>query len=60
MASIEELLNEMEDILSDARGNPFSGKRTVDVEALKLVLEDLRANVPEEIKQAQILASERR
>jgi len=60
LASIEELLDEMEDILSDAKGNPFSSKMTVDVDALKMVIEDLRTNYPEEVKQAQILASERR
>lgn len=60
MVSIEELLEEMEDIISDAKGNPFSSRMTVDVEALKIVIEDIRNNYPEEIKQAQILASERR
>ncbi|MCQ2461038.1 MAG: hypothetical protein MJ115_02690 [Clostridia bacterium] len=60
MASIEELLDEMEDILSDAKGKSFSSKKTVDIDALKIVIDDLRNNFPEEVKQAQILASERR
>ena len=60
MASIDELLDEMDDILSDAHGKAFSNRMTVDVEALKTVIEDIRLNVPEEIKQAKILASERR
>lgn len=60
MASIDELLDEMEDILSDAKGKAFSNKMTVDVDALRTVIEDLRRNFPEEVKQAQILASERR
>lgn len=60
MASIEDLLDEMEDIMSDARGKAFSNRMTIDVEAMRAVIDDLRANLPEEIKQAQLLASERR
>ena len=60
MAQIEELLDEMEDILADGKGKAFSNRMTVDVEALKTVIDDLRFSVPEEVKQARILASERR
>ena len=60
MASIEELLDEMEDILAEAKGKAFSNRATVDVEALKEVLADIRTNFPQEIMQAQLLASERR
>ena len=60
MASIEELLDEMEDILAEAKGKAFSSRATVDVEALKEVIADVRANFPQEIMQAQLLASERR
>ena len=60
MASIEELLDEMEDILAEAKGKAFSSRATVDVEALKEVVADIRANFPQEIMQAQLLASERR
>lgn len=60
MASIEELLDEMEDIMSDARGKAFSNRMTIDVEAMRAVIDDLRGTLPEEIKQAQIIASERR
>ena len=60
MASIEELLEEMEDIMSDARGKAFSNRMTIDVEAMRAVIDDLRATLPEEIKQAQLIASERR
>lgn len=60
MASIEELLDEMEDILAEAKGKAFSSRATVDVEALKEVIADVRSNFPQEIMQAQLLASERR
>lgn len=60
MAQIEELLEEMEDILADGKGKAFSNRMTVDVDALKTVIEDIRLTVPEEVRQARILASERR
>lgn len=60
MAQIEELLEEIEEILADGKGKAFSSRATVDVDALKTVIEDIRLSVPEEIKQARILASERR
>lgn len=59
MASMEELIEEFEDILADAKGNPFTNKVTVDVEALRAVAEDMRSVFPDEIKQAKMLAHER-
>ncbi len=58
--NLESLLDEMEDIIAEGKPVAFSGRTTVDVEALKTVIEDIRLNVPDEIRQAKILASERR
>ena len=60
MAQIEDYLDEIEDILEKGRGNAFSGKVTVDAAAIKTVIEDMRLDVPEEIKEAKMIASERR
>ena len=50
MAQIEELLDEMEDILADGKGKAFSSRMTVDVEALKSVIDAIRLGMPEEVK----------
>ncbi|NLL63821.1 MAG: hypothetical protein GX241_06275 [Ruminococcaceae bacterium] len=60
MAQIDELLNELEAILADGKGKAFSSKMTVDVDAIRAVIENIRFNMPEEVRQARALASERR
>lgn len=60
MARIEELLEQLETILDDGKAKAFSGKTTVDADAIRTVIEDIRLAVPEEVKQAMMLASERR
>ncbi len=60
MAQIEDYLDEIEELLESGRGSAFSGKTSVDADAIKTVIEDMRLDIPEEIKQAKILATERR
>ena len=55
MAQIEDYLDEIEELLESGRGSAFSGKTSVDADAIKTVIEDMRLDIPEEIKQAKFL-----
>ena len=58
--SIEELINEMEDMLENSWGLPMSGGRVVlNSNNLKKILEDIRLALPQEIVQAQKIIKER-
>ena len=56
--SIEELLEQLDEILDS--GIKIPGKRTViDIEKLRAVIDDIRLNIPAEIKQARGIVSDR-
>ena len=52
--NVNELLDTIEDLLEESTGMPLSGgKRIVDVEQIRDYLDDIRANLPVELRQAQ-------
>ena len=56
--SLEELLEQLDEILDS--GIKIPGKRTViDIEKLRAVIDDIRLNIPAEIKQARGIVSDR-
>ncbi len=56
--TIDELLEQLDEILDS--GFKIPGKRTVvDVEKLRAVVDDIRLNIPAEIKQARGIVSDR-
>ena len=58
--NISEILEQMEDIMESAWSMPLTGgKSVVDVGQLKDLIHDIRANLPEEIRQAQALMENR-
>ena len=58
--NIEEILNALEDMLEEAWSIPLSGNKcVVDAEKIKQYLEDIRLNMPTEIKQAKLIVSDR-
>lgn len=58
--SIEDLINEMEDMLENSWGLPMSGGRVVlNAKNLRKILEDIRLGLPQEIVQAQKIIKER-
>lgn len=60
MVSIEELLDEMDELLERARAVPFGGgKALVNADRLRELIEDIRLHIPKEIKQARAIAMER-
>ena len=58
--NVNELLDTNEDTLEESTSMPLSGgKRLVDVEKVRDYLDDIRANLPGELRQAQQIVNDR-
>ena len=58
--NIDEILNMIDDMLEEAWSLPFSGGRcVVDAQKVKECVEDIRRNLPGEIKQAKMIVADR-
>ncbi len=57
--NIEEILDALEDMLEEAWAVPLSGKCLVDPEKVRQYLQDIRLNMPAEIKQAKLIVNDR-
>lgn len=58
--NIDELLDLMEETLEEASGLPFSGsKRMVDVDRMRDIIDEIRLNMPTEIRQAKAIVNDR-
>ena len=58
--TIDELLDMMEETLEEGAGLPFSGgKRAVDVEKVRDLIDEVRLNLPNEIRQAKAIVQDR-
>ena len=58
--NVNELLDTFEDTLEESTSMPLSGgKRLVDVEKVRDYLDDIRANLPGELRQAQQIVNDR-
>lgn len=58
--SMEEILDKLDDAIEEAWILPLSkGKRVVDADRIQELIEDIRLNVPTEIKQAKSIVSDR-
>lgn len=58
---IEEILELMDDMLDKAVNVPFSNKKSlIDVEKMRELVDEIRINMPKEIKLAHELVSDRR
>ncbi len=59
--SIEEILEMMDDMLDKAVNVPFSNKKSlIDVEKMREFIDEIRLNMPREIKQARDLVNDRK
>ena len=57
--NIDEILNMIDDMLEEAWSLPFSGGRcVVDAQKVKECIEDIRLNLPGEIKQAKMIVAD--
>jgi cell division septum initiation protein DivIVA len=54
-----ELIDELGDVINNARPVPLSDRVRVDKQALSEILDQLRATIPEQIKQTRPIAEER-
>ena len=58
--SVEELLEKIDDMLDRAWNMPLSGgKCLIEAEQLRDILDDIRANLPSEIRQAKAIVNDR-
>ena len=58
--SLETLLENLEEILEEGMSVPLSGgKRMVDVDAARDIIDDIRLNMPAEILQAKAIVQDR-
>lgn len=58
--SIDEILDDMDELLDKASGMPFAPhKSIVDGERLRELISDIRLNMPQEIKHAKMVAYDR-
>ena len=58
--NVNELFDTIEDTLEESTSMPLSGgKRLVDVEKVRDYLDDIRANLPGELRQAQQIVNDR-
>ena len=58
--TVEELLDQIDDMLDKAWGFPFSGgKCLMDAEHLRDVVDDIRGNMPSEVRQAKAIVADR-
>lgn len=57
--SIDDLLDMMDETLEDAFTVPLTGKRMVDVEKMRDIIDDIRLNMPAEIREAKAIVQNR-
>lgn len=58
--SIETMLENLEEILEEGMSVPLSGgKRVVDVEQARDIIDDIRINLPQEVLQAKAIAQDK-
>lgn len=57
--NIDDLLNLIDETLEEAFTVPLSGKRMVDAEKLQDIIDDIRLNMPTEIRQAKAIVQDR-
>ena len=58
--SLEALLENLEEVLDEGMSLPLSGgKRMVDVDAARDIIDDIRLNMPQEILQAKAIVQDR-
>ena len=58
--NIDELLDLMEETMEEASGLPFTGsKRMVDIDKMRDIIDEVRLNMPTEIRQAKAIVNDR-
>lgn len=56
MSNIDEILEQMDELLDKSASLPFAGNKVLmDGERLKSLIDDIRLNIPQEIKRAKLI-----
>lgn len=59
--SVNEILNIMDDVLDNAWSVPLSGgKSVINIERMRELIDDIRLNMPQEVKQAKLIVTDRK
>ncbi|NMB10465.1 MAG: ATPase [Tissierellia bacterium] len=56
---IIQIIEEIEDLIDDAASVPFSKKVMIDADKIHVYLDEIKTNLPEEVKQAQWINEEK-
>lgn len=56
---LEMLIDELQEIVQSAKTVPLSGKKMVDAERLIEIIDEMRTNMPQEVRQAKSIAADR-
>ena len=59
MKNLESILNELDEVLESAVTLPLTSKCMVDAERIRDLIDDIRLNIPSEIKQARAVVADR-
>ena len=59
MTTIENVLDEIDEMLDSAFTVPFSGRCMLDAEKVRDLIDEIRLNIPQEIKQAKAIVEDR-
>ncbi len=58
--AIDVYLDKMDDLIEEARNLPFTaGKKMVDIDKMRDLIDEVRLNIPREIKEAKLIVSDR-
>lgn len=55
---LEILIEELQDIVETSKSMPLTGKKVINAEQLLEVIDEMRTNIPNEVKQAKIIAAD--
>ncbi|MGN1411574.1 MAG: hypothetical protein ACI4WH_03565 [Oscillospiraceae bacterium] len=59
MKTIDDAINELEQLINSAKNMPFANKVLVDAEEVRDIINEMRECIPEEIKRARYIDNER-
>lgn len=57
--NVDEILDEMEELVETGTKVPLSGKRMVDEDRIRDLIDEIRGNLPDEIRQAKGIVNDR-
>ena len=57
--NIETIINQLEELVNSAKSMPFANKVLIDDERVRDIIEDMRKNLPEEIKRARYIDNDK-